>query len=75
MTAKKKERIKRQKVKRFISSTKCRRIYLDQEMNERINRVRCKDEEERCNMCYESNAMIEELEAKRQAYVDEARKK
>ncbi|KAH7418918.1 hypothetical protein BKA64DRAFT_763810 [Cadophora sp. MPI-SDFR-AT-0126] len=74
MTAKEKEKIERQKVERFISSAKYRRIYLDQEMDGRIDRVKCEDEEERCDMCCESDAMMEELEAKRQAHVEEARK-
>ncbi len=74
MTAKEKERIERQKVERFMSGAKCRRIYLDQEMDGRIDRVRCEDKEERCDVCCESDAMMEELEAKRQAHVEEARK-
>ncbi|KAG4426959.1 hypothetical protein IFR05_017558, partial [Cadophora sp. M221] len=74
ITAKEKERIERQKVERFMSGARCRRIYLDQEMDGRIDRVRCEDEEERCDVCCESDATMEELEAKRQAYVEEARK-
>src|SRR6266536_1240365 len=69
MTVKEKEKIKRQKVKRFISSAKCRWIYLDQEIDRRIDRVRCEDEEEHCDVCSKSDTMIEELEAKRQAHV------
>lgn len=63
MTAREKQRIKQQKVKRFVSGAACRQIYLDREMDGRVNRVRCEDEEERCDMCRESDAMIEELEA------------
>jgi hypothetical protein len=73
MTGKEKERIERQKVERFVSGAKCRRIYMDQEMDGRINRVRCEHEEERCDVCCESDTMMEELEVKRQAYIQEAR--
>ncbi|KAH7413538.1 P-loop containing nucleoside triphosphate hydrolase protein, partial [Cadophora sp. MPI-SDFR-AT-0126] len=50
----KQEALQKQKVERFMSGAKCRRIYLDQEMDGRIDRVRCEDEEERCDVCYES---------------------
>jgi hypothetical protein len=75
MTGKEKERIKQQKVERFVSGAKCRRIYLDQEMDGRIDRVRCEDGEERCDVCQASNSMMEELEARRQAYVQEVQEK
>ena len=51
MTAKEKERIERHKVKRFVSGAKYRRIYLDHEINGRINRVKYKDGEKRYDVC------------------------
>jgi RecQ family ATP-dependent DNA helicase len=71
MTTKEKQRIEQQKVERFVSGAACRRIYLDREMDGRVDRVRCEDEEERCDVCRESDAMMDELEAQRQAYVHE----
>lgn len=75
MTAKEKGRIERQKVERFVSGAKCRRIYLDHEMDGRIDRVRCEGEEEHCDVCQASDAMMDELEAKRQAYIQDAKEK
>jgi superfamily II DNA helicase RecQ len=49
--AKEKQRIEQQKVKRFVSSAGCRRVYLDREMGKRMDRVRCADEEERYDVC------------------------
>ncbi len=69
MTAKEKQRIEQQKVERFVSGAACRRVYLDREMDGRMDRVRCEDEEERCDVCQASDAMMDELEAQRQAYV------
>jgi hypothetical protein len=43
-------------------------------MDGRIDRVRYKDGEERCDIYCEGNAMMEELEAKRHTYVQDARK-
>lgn len=50
-----------------MSGAACRRIYLDQEIDGRVDRVRCEDKEERCDVCQESNTIIEKLEAQRQA--------
>ena len=36
--------------------------------------MRCENEEERCDICYESDIIIEELKTKRQVYIKEARK-
>jgi hypothetical protein len=66
-----KKRDKRQKVKRFISGGKCRRIFLDQEIDRRRDRVRCEEGEERCNVCRRSDVIIEELEEQRQTYIQE----
>jgi RecQ family ATP-dependent DNA helicase len=63
------------KVDRFISGTKCRRIYLDQEMDGRLDRVRCEDGEERCDVCQESDGMVERMEAQQQAYMREEQEK
>ena len=71
ITAKEKQRVEQQKVERFVSGAKCRRVYLDQEMDGRIDRVRCEEGEERCDVCRASDAMMDELEAQRQAYVQQ----
>jgi hypothetical protein len=63
MTAKEKQRIEQQKVKRFVSRAACRRVYLDREMDGRIDRVRYEDEEERCDVCQASDASMDDLEA------------
>jgi superfamily II DNA helicase RecQ len=39
------------KVERFLSGEKCRRIYLDQEMDGRVDRERCEEGEEQCDCC------------------------
>jgi hypothetical protein len=44
-------------------------------MDGRVDRVRCEDEEERCNVCQEGDAMIDDLEAQRQAYIQSEHKK
>jgi hypothetical protein len=63
MTAKEKQRIEQQKVKRFISGAGCRRVYLDQEMDGRIDQIRCEDKEEHCDICQISDVMMDDLEA------------
>jgi superfamily II DNA helicase RecQ len=50
-----------EKMERFLSGSKCRRIYLDSEMDDRQDRKRCED------------AMVEDGEARRVAYVEEQR--
>jgi superfamily II DNA helicase RecQ len=45
------KQLEREKVNQFISGERCRRICLDQEMDGRIDRVRCEDGEERCDVC------------------------
>jgi hypothetical protein len=59
------KRVEREKVERFISGDRCRRTYLDQEMDGRMDRVRCEDGEERCDVCQKDDAMLEEAEALR----------
>jgi RecQ family ATP-dependent DNA helicase len=40
-----------EKVQRFMSGARCRRVYLDQEMDGRRDRVGCEDGEEACDVC------------------------
>ncbi|KAK6591896.1 hypothetical protein H4I95_12023 [Botrytis cinerea] len=75
MTVKEKQRIEQQKVERFVSGAACRRVYLDGEMDGRMDRVRCADEEERCDVCQASDAMMDELEAQQQAYIHREQEK
>jgi len=72
MTAKEQQRIEQQKVERFVSGAACRRVYLDREMDGRMDRVRCADEEERCDVCQASDAMMDGLAAQRQTYIHQA---
>jgi superfamily II DNA helicase RecQ len=62
------KQLDREKVNQFISGERCRRIYLDQEMDGRVDRVRCEDGEERCDVCQKDDEAMEEVEALRQAY-------
>ncbi|KFZ24201.1 hypothetical protein V502_01319, partial [Pseudogymnoascus sp. VKM F-4520 (FW-2644)] len=62
-----------EKMERFLSGSKCRRIYLDSEMYYRQNRKRCEVGEERCDVCEKDNAMVEAEEARQAAYVEEQR--
>lgn len=66
-----KAQIEQEKVDRFINKEQCQRIYLDQEMDGRIDRVRCEDREEQCNVCQRDDQAIAEAEALRQAYIAE----
>lgn len=71
VTAKEKQRIEQQKVERFASGAACRRVYLDHKMDGRIERVMCEDGEGRCDVWQASDAMMDELTAQRQAYIQE----
>jgi superfamily II DNA/RNA helicase len=62
-----------EKMERFLSGSKCRRIYLDSEMDDRQNRKRCEVGEERCDVCEKDDAMVEAEEARQAAYVEEQR--
>jgi RecQ family ATP-dependent DNA helicase len=75
MTAREKQRIEQQKVERFVSGAACRRVYLDREMDGRMDRVRCEDEEERCDVCQASDAMMDDLEAQRRVYIQREQEK
>jgi hypothetical protein len=52
-----------------VSGAACRRVYLDREIDRRMDRVRCEDEKEHYNMCQASNAIIDDLEAQRRVYI------
>ncbi|KFZ23509.1 hypothetical protein V502_02010, partial [Pseudogymnoascus sp. VKM F-4520 (FW-2644)] len=62
-----------EKMERFLSGSKCRRIYLDSEMDNRQDWKRCEVGEEQCNVCKKDDAMVEDGEAQRAAYVEEQR--
>ncbi|KFY66798.1 hypothetical protein V496_01920, partial [Pseudogymnoascus sp. VKM F-4515 (FW-2607)] len=62
-----------EKMERFLSGSRCRRIYLDSEMDDRQDRKRCEVGEERCDVCEKDDAMVEDGEARRAAYVEEQR--
>ncbi|KFY64196.1 hypothetical protein V496_03407 [Pseudogymnoascus sp. VKM F-4515 (FW-2607)] len=62
-----------EKMERFLSGSRCRRIYLDSEMDYRQNRKRCEVGEERCDVCEKDDAMVEAEEARQAAYVEEQR--
>jgi RecQ family ATP-dependent DNA helicase len=70
LTKKEKEWVESQKVERFISGARCRRIYLDQEMDGRLDRTGCEDGEERCDVCREGEAMLQRME-EQQAFQQE----
>lgn len=67
------------KMERFLSGEKCRRIYLDIEMDGRGDdqwkcdvrkpRERCDEGEERCDVCEKDHAMMEGLAAQQEAQV------
>ena len=65
------KRVEREKVDQFISGAQCRRIDLDRELDGRMNRRRCEEGEERCDVCQKDDAMMEEGEALREAYMAE----
>ena len=54
-----------------MSGAKFRRVYLDHGMDGRIDRVRCEQGEERCDLCRASDTMMDELKAQRQANVQQ----
>lgn len=58
-----------QKVERFISGERCRRIYLDQEMDGRFDRTRCEDEEERCDVCQQDDKEARDIDRLREEYM------
>jgi len=50
-------------------------VYLNREIDKRIDRVKCEDEEEHCNICRESNIIINEFEAQRRVYIQREQEK
>jgi RecQ family ATP-dependent DNA helicase len=52
-----------EKMERFLSGSRCRRIYLDSEMDDRNDRKRCETGEERCDVCEGDDAEMERSEA------------
>jgi hypothetical protein len=46
-------------------------VFLDAEMDGREDRLRCKEGEERCDVCENNNAIMAKVEAQRVAYVYE----
>ncbi|OBT81152.1 hypothetical protein VE02_10082 [Pseudogymnoascus sp. 03VT05] len=62
-----------EKMERFLSGSRCRRIYLDSEMDDQQDWKRCKVGEERCDVCEKDDAMVEDREARQAAYVEEQR--
>jgi len=63
-----KAQIEQEKVDRFISGMKCRRIHLDQEMDGRLDRIRCEEGEERCDVCQKDDEAAAEAEELQQAF-------
>lgn len=51
------------KIERFLSRSKCRQMFLDAKMDGREDRFRCKEGEERCDVCKKDDAIMAELEA------------
>jgi hypothetical protein len=45
------KQIEWEKCEQFISGERCRRIYLDQEMDGRLDRSMCEEGEIRCDVC------------------------
>jgi superfamily II DNA helicase RecQ len=68
ITKEDKKRAERERVDRFISGTRCRRIHLDQAMDGQFDRVRCEEGEEVCDVCQKEDAMVAEANRLQQAY-------
>jgi RecQ family ATP-dependent DNA helicase len=47
-----------EKVQRFMSGARCRRVYLDEEMDGRRDRIGCEDGEEACDVCVGALAKV-----------------
>lgn len=63
------KQIEWEKCEQFISGERCRRIYLDQEMDGRLDRSRCEEGEIRCDVCQKDDQQAEALERMRQEYI------
>jgi RecQ family ATP-dependent DNA helicase len=84
MSAQEEKQVEWDKTERFLAGEKCRRIFLDAEMDgrglglgydERGPRVRCEEGEERCDVCEKDDIDAERSEAQRRAYIDEERER
>ena len=62
-------RVKLAKAEQFVSGISCRRVWLDQELDGRTNRIRCEEGEQRCNVCIEDDRIMTESDALREAYI------
>jgi len=58
-----------------VNNTIYQYIYLDRKMDRRVDRARYEDEKEHCDVCRESDAMIDKLEAQQQVYVQREHEK
>jgi superfamily II DNA/RNA helicase len=68
ITKEDKKRAEQDKVGRFISGARCRRVHLDQAMDNRFNRARCEEGEEVCDLCSKEDAIVGEADALQEAY-------
>ena len=62
-----------EKMDKFLGGGKCRRIYLDSEMDDRHDQIRCEEGEEQCDVCEKDDAMSKDMEAQQAAYIEEER--
>ena len=77
-SAQEEKQIEWDKMERFLSGEKCRRVYLDIEMDGRgddrwkcdgrARRERCEEGEERCDVCEKGDIMMERLAVQKEAY-------
>ncbi|KFY68109.1 hypothetical protein V496_01286 [Pseudogymnoascus sp. VKM F-4515 (FW-2607)] len=68
ITKEDKKRAEQDKVGRFISGARCRRVHLDQAMDNRFNRARCEEGKEVCDLCGKEDAIVGEADALQEAY-------
>ncbi|KFY69476.1 hypothetical protein V496_00214 [Pseudogymnoascus sp. VKM F-4515 (FW-2607)] len=68
ITKEDKKRAEQDKVGRFISGARCRRVHLDQAIDDRFNRARCEEGEEVCDLCGKEDAMVGEADVLQEAY-------
>ena len=66
LTKKEKEHAELEKVKRFISRAQYWQIYLDQEMDRRLDQTGYKDSKEQYNVYQEGDTMLRRIEEQRQ---------
>lgn len=74
MSAQEEKQVEWDKMERFLAGEKCRRIFLDAEMDgrglglgcdERGQRVRCEEGEERCDVCEQDDVEAEGIYRRR----------